>query len=168
MPTSTQSPAEQLEQDGNAGDTLSRPKLSQAQINAQLNKRTPSVLSECPVCGRKFQRAQERDRHLKSYLPHSIYCPSQGCPWTGRRRWDLKTHWERKHSETGQVLGREKNRIYDPKEFVKLIANGTSHVQVAESAFSKAKERLKILGKVDVGVNVLGRKLEIDSEIERD
>ena len=159
MPTSMQSPSEQ--QNGSVRYTQSRPILSQVQDNAQLNnKRTSFTQPECPVCGRKFHRTQERDRHLKSYLPHSIYCPSQGCPWTGRRRWDLKTHWETKHSETGQVLGWEKNKIYDPKEFVKLIASGTPHVKVAESAFLKANERLKKLGKV--GANVLGRKLDIE------
>ena len=156
MLTSVQTPAEQ--QDGSVDYAQSRPILSQVRVNAQLNKRLP----ECPVCEKKFQRAQERDRHLKSYLPHSIYCPFQGCPWTGRRRWDLKTHWERKHSESGQVLGGERNKIYDTKQFVKLIANGTPHGEVAESAFLKANERLKKLGKVAVGANVLGRKLDIE------
>jgi hypothetical protein len=73
----------------------------------------------------------------------------------------LKTHRVKKHSETGQVLGKEKYEIYDPKEFVKSILDGTSHVEVARSAFIKAKERLTELGEVDVGANVLGRKLDI-------
>ena len=45
---------------------------------------------------------------------------------------------------------------------MKLIADGTPHAEVAESAFLKANERLKKLGKVNVGANVLGRKLDIE------
>jgi hypothetical protein len=75
----------------------------------------------------------------------------------------LKTHWEKKHPKTNQILGREKNKIYDPKEFVKSIVDGTSHVEVARSALLKVRERLIELGKVDVGANVLGRKLDIEN-----
>lgn len=133
------------------------PTLSQDQPN----KPTPAVPPECHICGRNFSGVGERNRHLKSYLPHSIYCPSPSCPWTGRRPCDLKKHWTNKHSKSGQVLGKEKYEIYDPKEFVKSILRGTPHVKAARSAFKKAKKRLKQLGKKDVGVNVLGRNLNI-------
>ncbi|KAH9991831.1 hypothetical protein BJV77DRAFT_486002 [Russula vinacea] len=86
------------------GYTLSRSVTPTPFVDVQPNEPTPSIPSECPICGRKFSRAQERDRHLESYLPHSIHCPFQGCPWTGRRRWDLKTHWEKKHPKTNQIL----------------------------------------------------------------
>ena len=148
------------------GYTLSRsvtPTLSQDQVDApQSNEPAPSIPPLCPICGRQFSGVRERNRHLKSYLPHSIYCPYQGCHWTGRRRCDLKTHWKNKHSKTGQVLGTEKYKIYDPKEFVKSILDGASHVKVAESAFMKAEKRLNELGKVNIGVNILGRKLDIE------
>ena len=75
----------------------------------------------------------------------------------------MKTHWEKKHLNTGQILGREKNKIYDPREFVKSIVDGISHVEVARSALVKVRERLIELGKVDVGTNVLGRKLDIEN-----
>jgi hypothetical protein len=52
----------------------------------------------------------------------------------------------------------ELNEIYDPKEFVKLIVDGTSPVEdVARSAFLKARERLVELGKENVGAKVWGR-----------
>ena len=42
---------------------------------------------------------------------------------------------------------------------MKSILGGTSLDEVAWSAFLKATERLRELGKEDVGANVLGRKL---------
>jgi hypothetical protein len=116
----------------------------------------------CHICGKGFSGTRERNRHLKSYLPHSIYCPFKDCPWTGRRRFDLKIHWENKHSETGQVLGNIKYQIYDPKAFVTRMLDGTSHIEVAWSAYQKVQERLIQLGKIDAGPNVLGRKLDIE------
>jgi hypothetical protein len=119
----------------------------------------------CPICGRQFRRAQERDRHLVSYLPHSIYCPSQGCAWKGRRQCDFKAHWKKNHPETDQVPGKKTNEIYDPKKFVKRIVDGSSPDEVARIAFLKVQERFMELGKVDVGANVWGRKRKLDIEI---
>ena len=116
----------------------------------------------CHICGKGFSGTRERNRHLKSYLPHSIYCPFKDCPWTGRRRFDLKIHWENKHWETGQVLGNIKYQIYDPKAFVKKMLDGSSHIEVAGSAYQKVQERLIELGKIGAGANVLGRKLDIE------
>jgi hypothetical protein len=102
---------------------------------------------------------QERNRHLESYLPHSIHCPS--CHWTGRRQSHFEEHWVKGHSKTrtDKAPGKELNEIYDPKEFVKLIVDGTSPVEnVAWSAFFKAQERLVELGKEDVGEKLWGRK----------
>ena len=76
------------------------------------------------------------------------------CPLTGRRRCD---------SETGQVLGSEKYKIYEPNTFVKSILDGSSHVEAAcRSAYEKIQERLMELEKIDAGANVLGRKLDIE------
>ena len=55
------------------------------------------------------------------------------------------------------------NEIYDPKKLVKLIVNGTPLVEVVQSACSMVEERLEKLGKVDVGVNVWGRKRKVDN-----
>ncbi|KAF8472952.1 hypothetical protein DFH94DRAFT_807149 [Russula ochroleuca] len=152
-------------EDGSVSNSLPRsvtPTPSE-DLDAQPNEPTPSIPSLCPICGKRFSGARERNRHLKSYLPHSIYCPFKDCPWTGRRRCDLTTHWGKKHSKTGQVLGSEKYKIYEPKAFVKSILDGSSHVEVAcRSAYEKVQERLLELGKVDAGANVLGRKLDIE------
>ena len=108
-----------------------------------------------------FGRTQERDRHLESYLPHSILCPSQGCTWTGRRQWDFKQHWRGKHSEAGQAPREGANEIYDPKDFVKLIVESTPVDEVARSAFAKVQESLGSLGRPDVGAKVLGRNRDL-------
>lgn len=55
------------------------------------------------------------------------------------------------------------NWIYDPKKFVKSIVNGTPLVEVVQSACPMVQERLEKLGKVDVGVNVWGRKKRVDN-----
>ena len=120
----------------------------------------PSYL-ECPVCRVAFDRVQERNRHVESYLPHSIFCPVQDCTWTGRRQWDFKRqHWETKHPEAGQAPG-EANEIYDPKDFVKLIVDCTPVDEVARYAFAKVRESLGRLGRPDVLANVLGRNRDL-------
>jgi hypothetical protein len=45
---------------------------------------------------------------------------------------------------------------------VKSIVDGYSHVEVARSAFRKVQERFKELGKVGIGANVFGHKLDIE------
>lgn len=55
------------------------------------------------------------------------------------------------------------NEIYDPKKFVKSILDGTPLVDVKQSACSMVQERLEILGKVNVGVKVLGRKWKVEN-----
>ena len=115
----------------------------------------------CPLCGHQFRRRQERDRHFESYLPHSIYCPFEDCTWTGRRQWDFKEHWKRKHKGAGQAPGEDKNVIYDPKDFVKSIVSGRPVKEVAQSAFAEAQEYLEKQGKLVVGANVLGRKRDL-------
>lgn len=143
--------------------TQEAPDEDELEVYAQLNESTPSVPPEyqCVVCGKKFVRIQERNRHVESYLPHSILCPFQGCIWTGRRQWDLKEHWRRKHPDAGQAPGEDANEIYEPKDFVKSIIDGTPVEQVAQSAYEKAQENLRRLGKPDVGMNVLGRNRDL-------
>lgn len=129
------------------------------EVDAQLHESesTPYVAPECINCGHKFVRVQERNRHLESYLPHSIYCPFPACSWTGRRQWDFKEHWGRKHREAGRLPREDENEIYDPKDFVKSIVGGAPVEEVARSAFVKVQESLERLGKPDMGANVLGR-----------
>jgi len=117
--------------------------------------------SKSMLSSTKFGRMQERNRHIESYLPHSIYCTFQSCPWTGRRQWDFKEHWKRKHPGAGKAPGEDANEIYDPKDFVKSIVDGTPVEEVARSAFAKVQECLERLGKPDVGANVLGRNRDL-------
>jgi hypothetical protein len=132
------------------------------EVDDQLNEALPSTPPvECNVCRKTFIRIQERNRHVESYLPHSILCPFQGCTWTGRRQWDFKEHWRRKHPEAGPAPGEEANEIYEPKDFVKSIVDGTPVEEVARSAFAKVQESLRRLGKPDVGANVLGRNKDL-------
>ena len=101
---------------------------------------------------------QERNRHLESYLPHSIHCPSWDCIWTGRRQSHFKEHWEKDHSKTDKAPGKKFNILYDPKGFVKSIVDGKSPVkEVAWSAFLMVRERLVELGKEGAVEKVWGR-----------
>jgi hypothetical protein len=133
------------------------------EVDASLNETTsPIVLHwQCNICGNKFSRIQERNRHIASYLPHSILCPFQGCTWTGRRQWDFKEHCKRKHPDVGRVPGEDANEIYDPKDFVKSIVDGTPVEEVARSAFARVQEGLGRLGKPGVEANVLGRNKDL-------
>ena len=90
---------------------------------------------------------------MESYLPHSILCPFRGCVWTGRRQTDFKGHWEKGHPE----IRKGANELYDPRVFVKMIVDGMPVEEVARSAFSKAQESLRDLGKAHMGAKVLGR-----------
>jgi hypothetical protein len=120
-------------------------------------RRIPSPL-KCPVCQRHFNRVQEQNRHLESYLPHSILCPFLDCAWTGRRQSHFKEHWERSHPGT-KAPSQVENKIYDPRDFVKAIIDGTPVDEVARSAFAKAQETLGRLGKA--GADVLGRNRDL-------
>ena len=156
-----------MQEYGSVGYPPSRsvaPTLSQNQVGAQPEElpSSESIPPECPVCKKTFRRVQERNRHLESHLPHSIHCPSRDCYWTGRRQSHFKGYWDKGHSKTDNVPGREFNEIYDPKEFVKLIVDGTLPVQdVARSAFLKARERLVELGREDMETNVWGRNKKL-------
>jgi hypothetical protein len=131
------------------------------EVDAQIDEATASLLHVCPVCERPFRRLQERNRHLESYLPHSIICPFQGCTWTGRRQWDFQEHWRGKHTKAGPPPGEDANEIYDTGDFVRSIVDGTPVKEVALTAFAMVPEGLRRLGKPDKGVNVLGRNRDL-------
>lgn len=155
---------QQLE-DGSESDLTSRSVTptqsdSEGQVDAQLDGATAPMLHGCPLCEDTFSRVQERNRHLESYLPHSVHCPFQSCTWTGRRQYDFKGHWTRKHP-VDQVPGEDATEIYDPKDFVKSILDGTPVEEVARSAFAKVQESLRGLGKPDVVASVFGRNRDL-------
>ena len=155
--------------DASVGDALSRPDTpnpaadqDEIEVDAQVHEITPSSTQlNCCICAAKFGRVQERNRHIESHLPHSILCPFQACTWTGRRQWDLKEHWRRKHLEAGQAPMEHENEIYEPKDFVISIVDGVPVDEVARSAFARVQEGLRRLGKPDVGAKVLGRSRDL-------
>ncbi len=126
-------------------------------VDGQLNEAAASITITygCPVCQKEFNRPQERNRHVETYLPHSILCPFEGCNWSGRRQWDFTKHRKKKHSETGQVTVEGAIGLYDQKEFVNKIFKGTPVDEVRRSAFRMAQESLGRLGR---RANVWGRK----------
>ena len=63
------------------------------------------------------------------------------------------------HPETDQAPGECANEIYDPKDFVKSVVDGTPVEEVARSAFAKVQECLGGLG--IVGTKVLGRNRDL-------
>ncbi|KAI9454102.1 hypothetical protein F5148DRAFT_447178 [Russula earlei] len=87
---------------------------------------TPPRSWACPQCGRGFQRRQERDRHLRIYLPYSIYCPSLRCVWRGDRTDSLARHWRNTHVNHGPVPGLQQSQIYDPTRLGKRVGQGGS------------------------------------------
>ena len=126
------------------------------QVDAQFNEIAPSILPVCPVCGMTFQRAQERNRHIKSYLLNSIHCPLHRCVWMGRRQSDFKEHWKKKHFESDQILAKDAIEIYDPKGSVKMILNRMPVDEVSQSALSKVQESLgKLVKAGELDANVL-------------
>ena len=160
---------EYLKQHGvSMGDSLSPPDTpnpapdqDEMEVNAQPHEIRPSTQLNCRICAAKFGRVQERNRHIESHLPHSILCLYQACNWTGRRQWDFKEHWRRKHSEAGQVPKEHENEIYEPKDYVTSIVDGAPVDEVARSAFARVQEGLRRLGKPDVGAKVLGRSRDL-------
>ncbi len=169
MPTSKQTPIKQLEQDDIEMDDarsitpIQDQDQDEIEVDAPPNEPTPFIPLKwkCNICGGNFGRIQERNRHIESHLPHSILCSFQDCTWTGRRQWDFKEHWNRKHLENGHAPREVTNEIYDPKDFVRSIVGGTPVDEVARSAFAKVQESLERLGKPDVGANVLGRNKDL-------
>jgi hypothetical protein len=121
---------------------------------------TPAALADtltsqcqCPICGRLFKRDQERKRHLRSFLPHWIYCPFPGCSFRCDRRDNLDSHWRRKHAGSGQAAPQKQPQsqyqIYDPAPLVTSIVSGKMSMESAESnALSKVETRAQELGKV--------------------
>lgn len=106
---------------------------------------------QCPICGRLFKRDQEKRRHIRSFLPHWIYCHSPGCSFRCDRRDSLVSHWKGKHAGSGQAPQKQQRsqyEIYDPEPFVTLIVSGQMLMEIVESiALSEVKTRAEELGK---------------------
>jgi len=107
----------------------------------------------CPICKRTFKRTQERNRHLRAFLPHRIYCTFPQCPYRGDRHENLVTHWKEKHSHTngGQAPQQQQEcQIYDCNQLVTQVISGDMTMENAiADALSKVETRAQMLGKED-------------------
>jgi hypothetical protein len=111
----------------------------------------------CPICGRNFKRLQERNRHLRAFLPHWFFCPHPHCPWRGNRRCNLNKHWKTTHF-LGEAPNPENCRIYDPDPLVQSVVSGESPIELAITiALQEVQSRAQILDKVGVWKDGWGR-----------
>jgi len=136
------------------------PFQNQVDPHSARRPRTRPGPQQCQKCQRLFNRRQERDRHLRSYLPHWIYCPFPHCPWRGDRIDIFKRHWGDNHGVEGAVPVRWQFEIYSPDEVVEFINLGVLSVDdAAVYARSLVDARMWELGKKDVwGRDSWGRK----------
>jgi len=119
----------------------------------------------CHICGRPFDRTQERNRHLRSFLPHWIFCAFSQCPYRCDRHDNLVAHWEKEHSHAngGQAPQQlEEYQIYDSNELVAQVISG--HITMEDAitdALSEVEQRAQELGKRGVWEgNLWGRRCQ--------
>ncbi|KAI9463800.1 hypothetical protein F5148DRAFT_193588 [Russula earlei] len=133
--------------------------ITSSQNSVTQTASTPPQPWACPNCNRRFQRRQERDRHLLIHLPYSIYCPSLHCAWRGDRTYGLARHWRNIHANYGPVPQWQQSQIYDPARLVRLILCGALTVEDAASiALSIVALRAMELNKVELWQNGWGRR----------
>jgi len=114
-------------------------------------------LPVCPICNVVFYRRQERNRHIRSFLPHSIYCPFEQCPWRGDRHDNLKKHWSAKHTHV-RFPEQQPCQIYDPDPLVELVVRERLSIEsAAEVALFVVGQRAQELDKISIWANWWGR-----------
>ena len=112
----------------------------------------------CPLCKEEFFRKQERDRHIRSFLPHFFCCPFRECPWRGDRHDILKKHLRTKHAHFKPPV-QPRYQIYNPDPLVELIVLDQLSIEsAAEFAVILVKCRADMLKKVGIWKNWWGRK----------
>jgi hypothetical protein len=136
------------------------------QVHATLPSATPSsspnqvalpgtptdAWSRCPVCGRKFRRPQERNRHICTSLPHFLFCPILFCAWRGNRSENLNSHWVTTHADLGAAPKPEDCMIYDPNPLAEKVVSGELLIESVEAiALQMVESRAQELGKVPYG-----------------
>ena len=133
---------------------------------AELDASVGTSQHPCPICGRIFKRSQERNRHVRSFLPHWIYCPfsRSNCSYRCDRRDNLASHWRKKHADSGQVSPSQQQQyqIYNPDPLVASVVSGQMSMEEAKnSALAQVEMRAQELGKGDAWArNWLGRRLK--------
>lgn len=117
---------------------------------------------QCPICRRDFCRSQERDRHLRTFLPHWFFCPFPHCAWRGDRSFNLKRHWTTTHATFGEAPKPEDCKIYDPDPLVQLVVCGESPIEpVITIALREVQSRAQVLHKVGVWKDGWGRRQRV-------
>jgi hypothetical protein len=129
------------------------PSSSQSQFS-QLEPDVPTdppFQCPCPFCEKDFNRPQERNRHIRTYLPASYFCPIERCPWRGDRHHNLKAHWRTKHANFNEAPQPEDCKIYDPDPLIQSIVNGRMPMEEATLiALTEVERRAAVLDKVGI------------------
>ena len=116
----------------------------------------------CPVCGKTFSRTQERDRHVRKYLPYWFFCPFAGCSWRGDRYKNLKAHWNRTHTKSCVSPQLEDCKIYHPGPLVRSVVSGQSSIEeVTAIALFAVESRATELDKIRVWTDWWGRRQRV-------
>ena len=139
-----------------------------SQINSTTTPATaiPGNPKQCPACGTKLNRWQDRDRHISTHLPHWIHCPLPHCSWRGNRIKSIELHWKRQdhlrhHESYGSTLRQEQFEIFDPQVFVNQIKAGTiSTKDAAAQALIIVTAKASLLQKPSMSENRWGYKLK--------
>ena len=114
------------------------------------------------MCGRYFRRSQDRDRHIRTFLPHWVFCPFPLCPWRGDRQDNLKAHWKTAHADCDEVLKQEYCKIYDPIPLVKSVVCRELSIEfAAHNALLEVERRAQELGKLGIWTDWWGRPQKI-------
>jgi len=119
---------------------------------------TEPPVSRCHICNVVFYRRQERNRHMRSFLPLSIYCPFEQCSWRGERHDNLKKHWSAKHTHV-QFPEQQPCQIYSPDPLVELVVRERLSIESAAGvALYVVGQRAHELNKIGIWQNWWGRK----------
>ena len=137
---------------------LPPPPPPQTQV-AQPNAPADTESRTCPMCNKFFPRTQERDRHMRTFLPHPVSCPFPQCSFRCDRYNILAKHWEKKHPNHGQAPELQDCQIYDPQRLVKLVVSGSLTIESAAGiALSEVEMNAPRLCKENVWADWWGRK----------
>lgn len=119
-------------------------------------------MHQCPICRRIFRRPQERDRHLRTFLPHCLFCPFPRCGWRGDRSFDLRRHWTKTHTTFGEAPKPKECEIYDPDPLVRSVVCGESPIEsVITIALGEVQSRAQVLNKVGIWKGGWGRRRRV-------
>jgi len=137
---------------------LETPSPPESPLGGEHNAPEDTKPPVCPICNSMFYRRQERNRHMRSFLPYSIYCPFEQCSWRGDRKDNLTKHWSAKHAHV-RFLEQQRCQIYNPDPLVELVVRERLSIEsAAEVALFVVEQRAQELDKIGIWANWWGRK----------